>query len=186
MHTNGKIYGLTNQGGANGQGVLYSLNVDAPSFVAAIPGAAKAGTTIGLLGNLNGATSVQFNGVTASFSGTSNTYRTAVVPAGPATGPITVVTTGGTLTSNKTFFVMPTLTGFSPASGPVGSSVILTGTSLTQTTGVTFGGNKPASFTVNNDGQATATVPAGAAKGKITVNTAGGTATSATSFTVTQ
>ena len=47
------------------------------------------------------------------------------------------------------------------------------------------GGGKATAFAVNNDSQITATVPTGAKTGKIVVTTPGGTATSATSFTVT-
>jgi len=114
----------------------------------------------------------------------SDTYITATVPFPAKTGTVTVVTPGGTLTSNKKFRVTPQITGFSPPSGPVGTSVTITGESLTQTTRVTFGG-VPATFTVNSDQQVTATVPTGAVTGKIAITTPGGSASSAKSFTVT-
>ena len=75
----------------------------------------------------------------------------------------------------------PTLTGFTPPSGPVGTSVTLAGTGLNGTTGVKFNG-VAAPFTVNSDTQITATVPSGAKSGAITVNTPGGTGASAASF----
>ena len=56
------------------------------------------------------------------------------------------------------------------------------GTGLTQTTKVTID-KISASFTVVSDSEITATVPTGAATGKITVTTKGGSATSSTSFT---
>jgi hypothetical protein len=43
---------------------------------------------------------------------------------------------------------------------------------------------KVTTFTVNSDTQVMATVPSGAVTGKIAITTAGGTATSATDFTV--
>ncbi len=89
------------------------------------------------------------------------------------------------MTSNRTFLVLPQIKAFAPASGPVGTQVVITGVSLTQTTKVAFGA-KSASFTVNSDSQVTATVPTGAKTGKIKITTPGGIATSATSFTVTQ
>ena len=48
---------------------------------------------------------------------------------------------------------VPTITGVSPASGTTngGTSVILTGSSFTGATSVTFGGTNAASFTVNSD-----------------------------------
>jgi len=63
--------------------------------------------------------------------------------------------------------------------------VTITGVSLTQTTQVTFGGVKATTFAATSDTQVTATVPTGAVTGKIAITTAGGTAKSATSFTVT-
>jgi uncharacterized protein (TIGR03437 family) len=66
----------------------------------------------------------------------------------------------------------------------VGTPVTLNGVSLTQTSKVTFGG-VAATFSMNSDLQVTATVPTGAKTGKIVITTPGGTATSATNFTVT-
>ena len=57
------------------------------------------------------------------------------------------------------------------------------GTGLTQTTKVTLD-NISASFTVVSDSEITATVPAGAATGKIVVTTKGGSVISSTNFTV--
>jgi hypothetical protein len=55
---------------------------------------------------LTGSTAVSFNGTDATtFTVVSDTYVTAVVPAGATTGNITVTTPGGTLTSNRKFWV---------------------------------------------------------------------------------
>jgi len=78
----------------------------------------------------------------------------------------------------------PSISGFTPASGAVGASVVITGANLTGATAVRFNG-AGATYTVNTATQITATVPAGATTGLISVVTPGGTATSATSFTVT-
>ena len=79
----------------------------------------------------------------------------------------------------------PAFTSFAPTSGPVGARVTLTGSGLTSTTTVSFSGSA-ATFKVVSDTQVTATVPAGAVSGPITVTTAGGTATSTGRFTVTR
>jgi uncharacterized repeat protein (TIGR03803 family) len=191
QHTNGTFYSATYEGGGNTCvscfGVLYSLKMGLGPFVTFLPAQSvgKVGKTIGILGQgFNGATKVSFNGAAASFTIASDTYLTATVPNGAKTGPITVTTAGSTLKSNKNFRVTPQITSFSPISGPVGTVVTITGISLSQTTKVTFGGMKATSFTVVNDKTVTATVPSGAVTGKIAVTTAGGSATSATAFTV--
>jgi len=56
--------------------------------------------------------------------------------------------------------------------------------SFTQTADVTFGGVKSTHWAVNSDTQVTATVPSGAATGKIAITTLGGTAQTVTPFTV--
>ncbi|MEA2162821.1 MAG: hypothetical protein QOK37_948 [Thermoanaerobaculia bacterium] len=78
----------------------------------------------------------------------------------------------------------PTISGFSPASGAAGSSVTITGTNFTGATSVKFNG-QTASFTVNSSTQINATVPNCSSSGTISVTTAGGTATSGASFSVT-
>lgn len=78
----------------------------------------------------------------------------------------------------------PTITSFTPTSGPEGQSVTVTGTGLTGATNVSFNGLS-ATFTVDSDTQITATVPGGATTGPVSVTTPGGTATSSGSFTVT-
>jgi uncharacterized protein (TIGR03437 family) len=61
--------------------------------------------------------------------------------------------------------------------------VTFNGTGLTQTTKVTID-KISASFTVVSDSEISATVPAGAATGKLVVTTKGGSVTSSTNFTV--
>ncbi len=79
----------------------------------------------------------------------------------------------------------PSISGFSPTSGPSGTSVTINGSNFTGATAVAFNGTS-ASFTVNSGTQITTTVPGGATSGPITVTTPGGTATSSPSnFSVT-
>jgi len=76
-----------------------------------------------------------------------------------------------------------TITGFTPASGPAGTSVEISGTNFTGATAVAFNGVS-ASFTVTSDTTIEATVPEGATTGPVSVTTPGGTPTSANNFTV--
>ncbi|HEX9011442.1 MAG TPA: IPT/TIG domain-containing protein [Holophagaceae bacterium] len=78
----------------------------------------------------------------------------------------------------------PTLSGFSPTAGVVGSTVTLAGTALTGTTKVTFGGAAATTYTVKGDAEVQAVVPPGASTGPIALTTAGGTATTLAAFTV--
>ncbi len=195
QHTNGTFYSDTLGNGTgtacfsgSGCGVLYSLSMGFGPFVSFVPSqsSGKVGKSVGILGQgFTGTSAVSFNESPATFKVIADTYLTATVPTDATTGSVTVTTPGGTLTSNKVFRVVLGIRSFSPTSGPVGISVVIAGNSLTGATKVTFGGVKATSFTVNSDTQVTATVPSGAKTGKIAVTTPGGTATSATSFTVT-
>ena len=184
--TNGTFYGAADEGGADGDGTVFSLAVGLGPFVETLPSSGKAAAAVKILGtNLTGATSVSFNGTAATFKVVSSSEITAGVPSGATTGFVAVTTPGGTLSSNVTFRVTPVISGFTPISGAPGTAVTITGNSLTGATRVTFGGVRATSFTVNSDTQITATVPKGAKTGKISVTTPGGIATSTGTFTVT-
>jgi hypothetical protein len=77
----------------------------------------------------------------------------------------------------------PTISGFDPSGGPPTTTVTISGSHFTGATAVKFNGTA-ATFTVSGDGAIATTVPSNAHTGPITVTTPGGTATSASSFTV--
>jgi uncharacterized repeat protein (TIGR03803 family) len=185
QHTNGKFYG-TASGNSLCCGVFYSFDMGLAPFTRLPAAQGKVGATVGFLGqDFTGLKSVSFDGIKATtFKATSDTYLTAKVPAGALTGAVKIVTSVGTLLGSHNFKVLPTVKTISPTSGAVGTVVTITGISLTQTTKVTFDG-KVATFKVVNDSEITATVPTTAKTGKIAVTTAGGAASSATTFTVT-
>ena len=185
QHTSGTFYGTTDLGGTGDMGTVFSLSMGLSPFVELLSTSGKVGASVIILGDgLTGSTNVSFGGTSSSFKILSDTEITATVPSGALTGSVTVTAPSGTLTSSRQFLVTPQIKNFNPPSGPVGTVVTITGVSLTHASSVKFG-SKSASFTVNSDTQITATVPAGAKTGKITVITPGGKATSATSFTVT-
>ncbi len=164
-----------------------------PHVTSFTPTCGPVGTNVDVNGNnFQGATHVTFNGVEASFIVQSEHLIKTTVPTGATTGKIGVVSPQGSDTSSTDFTVSsscaptPTISSFSPTSGPVGTSVTINGANLTGATAVTFGGVSAPTFSVNGTGtRITAIVPSGAVTGKITVTTPGGTATSATNFTVT-
>lgn len=183
--TDGNFYGTTSGGGLYSYGTVFKLSVGLKPFVASQTYSGIVGANVIILGNnLTGSTAVSFNGTASSFNVVSASEITTTVPADATTGKIDVTTPSGTLTSNTPFYVTPQVLSFTPPSGAVGTQVQITGVSLTQTAGVTFGGVKATSFTVDSDTQITATVPTSAVTGVVGISTPGGTAWSATNFTV--
>ncbi len=79
---------------------------------------------------------------------------------------------------------VPAITKFTPSRGRAGKSVTITGSSLSGATAVTFNGT-PAVIIRDDATKIKTQVPSGATTGTIQVTTPGGTATSATPFTVT-
>jgi hypothetical protein len=160
-----------------------------PTITSFTPTTGPIGTIVTITGtNFTGATALTFGGTSATtFTVGSSTQVTATVPTGATTGKICVTTPSGHGCSSQSFTVnttaAPTITSFTPTSGPVGTSVTITGTNFTGATSVTFN-NVTATFVVNSATQITATVPSTATTGRIRVTTPGGTATSATDFTV--
>jgi Domain of unknown function (DUF1929)/Concanavalin A-like lectin/glucanases superfamily/Glyoxal oxidase N-terminus/IPT/TIG domain/Galactose oxidase, central domain len=184
----GRIAVTTAHGTATSSADFTVTSASAPTVTGFAPASGPVGTTVTIDGsNFTGATNVTFAGVEAGFMVDSATQITAVVPTGAGTGPIAVTTPDGTATSSSNFTVTalaPSITGFTPASGPVGTTVRIDGSNFTGATNVTFAGTA-ASFTVDSATQITAVVPAGASTGRIAVTTPDGTATSSADFTVT-
>ena len=79
----------------------------------------------------------------------------------------------------------PTLTQFTPTTGPVGTRVTLTGTGFLGATDVLFNGVSAVEFEVVSGVSIEAVVPPGATSGPISVVTSAGTAVSTDPFTVT-
>jgi hypothetical protein len=180
---------VTNPAGSTTSSGSFTVTIPPPppTISGISPTSGAAGVTVTISGsNFTGASSVAFNGTSAGYTVVSDTQISATVPTGASSGPITVTTPGGSATSSVSFTVInpPTITGFNPTSGPVGTTVTITGTNLNGATSVTFNGTG-ANYTITSNTQIAATVPTGATTGPITVTTPGGTTTSSTSFTVT-
>ncbi|MDD1953634.1 IPT/TIG domain-containing protein [Pseudomonas sp. 8209] len=163
------------------------------TLTAVSPGSGPAigGTSVTLTGtNFVGVTDVTFAGVPATnIIVVSPTSITATVPAytaGPVNVTVTTASGTSTLTNGFTYLAVPTLTIATPNSGATtgGNQVFISGTGLTGTTSLTFGGTPASSFTVNSSTSITAIAPAHAA-GPVNVvaTTPGGSATSVNAYT---
>ena len=138
-----------------------------------------------------------FGGVTAVKLGTSllpsgspgwtyvsPTEIDVTLPATALTGAVTVTTPAGSSAAFSSLKVRPTLSEpFSPDHGPAGTTLTLGGQTFTGTTRVTVGG-VVASYAVLSASSLRVTIPSAAVTGAIAVTNAGGTTTSAGSFTV--
>jgi uncharacterized repeat protein (TIGR03803 family) len=141
QHTNGLLYGTTASGGTYGGGTLFSLDAGLLPFAGLVSMSGQIGKNIGILGQgFTATTSVSFNEIPSTFTVFSDTYLETIVPNGALTGPVTVTTLTGALTSNKPFRVAPKILSFNPTSGTLGTPVVITGTGFTQTLRVGFGG----------------------------------------------
>jgi uncharacterized repeat protein (TIGR03803 family) len=186
--TNGNFYGATYFSGvSSGPGTIFTLGSGLGSFAEIIPSAGPQGSRVVILGHgFNSSSVVNFDGAQGLAPAPLGKNALTVTPtSGTLTGPFTVTTGSVTLTGNQIFRVLPASLKFNPQSGSPGTSVTITGTGLTQTLKVGFGNAIPANIVVNSDTEITATVPVGAKTGPIGVQTEGGRAVSAQTFTVT-
>jgi uncharacterized repeat protein (TIGR03803 family) len=214
QNTNGTIYGDADQGGEvtnTGTFVKITGISGLKAFVSLLPASGKVGTKIGILGQgFQKTTSVSFNGVAATFKVVSGNFLTATVPSGATSGTVTVTTPSGVLKSNRKFSVTKSAEGsdgagegagsnakvkppqigtFTPTSGVAGTVVQISGTDLTQTYWLKFNGVPSTGIKVYSNTLVTATVPAGATTGPISItwtSPGGYTASTSTSFTVTR
>ncbi len=152
-----------------------------------------AASTVTISGSkFSGASAVEFGSQAASsFTVNSATQITAVSPAETAgIVDVTVTTPSGTSPTSPadefTYEVSPVVSSLSPSAGPLsgGTTVVVTGSGLAGSVGVSFGSTVASSYTVNSATQITATSPpAVAGPVDVTVTTPSGTSgTSAADF----
>jgi alpha-tubulin suppressor-like RCC1 family protein len=185
------VAGLTGAVGIDGGGWhSLSFGPPPPSVTSLAPsfGPQPGGTSVTITGvNLGEATAVHF-GASAAGSLTINsaTSITAQSPSGAGVVDVTVSTPSGTSPANPgdrfTYQPPPTLTTVKPGKGPAagGTTVTISGASLSGATAVDFAATPATSFTVNSATSITAVAPAGTAgAAAITVTTPNGTVVSA-------
>lgn len=122
-------------------------------------------------GASQGSSTVKFNGTAASATW-SNAQIQATVPAGATTGNV-VVTVSGTPSNGIPFTVLPTpvVSTLSPSSGPVQSSVVISGSNFGSGQGGTVGFSGGVSGTASlwDSNSIVVQVPPGAVTGPVTV-----------------
>ncbi|MBU6317457.1 MAG: IPT/TIG domain-containing protein, partial [Acidobacteria bacterium] len=184
--TNGPLV-ITARGGVGTSNIL--LVSAAPTITSFTPTSAGAG--VGQVVTVNGrnyvgVTSVTIGTLAAPFTVVNANQLTFTVPAGAATGAITIDTGFGRARSatNLTIIAPPTVTTFTPARGGAGVAVTITGTNLATVTAVTIGGRQVTTFTTRTATRLVFTTPAGMTPGlaPISVTGPGGTRSSVTLF----
>jgi len=189
---NGRLYMATfgPLGTTNGSGALVAYGL--VPYIASIDANFGAPTAIRMVtgssfGASQGSSTVTVNGVPAAivydWSATSFKF---VVPAQASTGNV-VVHVGGAASNGIAFTVYPdpVISGFSPSSGSVGTTVTITGTALmAQHYGFVQFNGVTAPIVSQSGSSLQVTVPAGATTGPVVVHANGVSATSSANFIV--
>src|SRR6266852_1545689 len=169
---------------------LTGTGTSTPAITGIGPTSGSVGTSVTIsgvnFGAAQGASTVTFNGKAATPTSWSATSIVVPVPTGATTGNV-VVTVGGVASNGVNFTVIPppSITSLSPTSGPVGSSVFITGTNFGPpgNNTVTFNGTTATIFGLTGT-TISVVVPSGATTGNVVV-TVNGVASNGAVFTVT-
>ena len=150
-----------------------------PTITSLTPSAGGVGSAVTINGTgFTGATDVTFNGLPIPYTVVSATTITIAVPMTAPLGQADIFVTTPDGTSNGVFYTVivpvPTITSLSPAVGPFGTAVTITGTGFVGATAVVFNGT-PAAYTIVNATTITTTVPVGAFTGNLVVTSSSGT-----------
>ena len=177
---------VTNPYGTGTGGDLFTPT--APNVSGFSPGSGRSGSTVTINGtNFTGATDVTLYFRPASFTVDSPTQITATVPPDvPGPGKWRVTTANGMAQSPTQYTpTSPAVNSFAPTSGPVGSTVTLTGINFTGVSQVTLYFVN-CGFVYTSATSITVTIPSGVpGPGRFRVTTPLGLGTSANQFTVT-
>jgi hypothetical protein len=178
-------------------GFLFFLSGCGSNPSPAISGFSPVGATVGTTITITGTdfdvgpvnNIVTFNGTAAVVTSSTPTQIVTTVPAGAASGPISITVDEVSHATSATGFTVLAYPTFTPASASVGMTVTITGTNFDPTAAnnaVTFNGTA-AAVTGSTPTQIVTTVPAGATSGPIaiTVDSGNYSLTSSTSFIVT-
>ncbi|MCK6622862.1 MAG: T9SS type A sorting domain-containing protein [Calditrichaceae bacterium] len=197
----------------NGQGAYLAVN-DA-TVTEGNSGTVNAVFTVTLSGSTGQTVTVNYataNGTAAQGSDYTAQSGTLTFSGSTVTRAITVAVIGDlTVEPDETFFVNlsgatnatigdgqglgtilnddvpppPVISSFSPAKGPHGTQVTITGSNFSGATQVAFNTTSAPGFIIDSDTRIRANVPSGATSGKIRVTNPAGSALSATDFIIT-
>ena len=169
-----------------------SVSISGQNLTASVTATASAGYEISTTAGGTYAATLSFAPTTGTLAATAVFVRlAATATAGPSNGTLTFGSAGATgvvimLNGTVTAPVLtPTITSFAPTTGPVGTTVTVTGTNFTGATAATVNGTAATGVSATSATSLTLTVPTGATSGVITVTTPAGIATSTGTFTVT-
>ena len=185
---------VTTPYGTSGGATFTYIGAPVVQSVSPTVGPLVGGTTVTIIGtDLTGASKVSFGAtdvLAASFVSANSTTIVVDSPAGSAgTVTVSVTTPSGASADNGTaddftYLPVPTISGISPATGPIagGNTVTITGTGLDYAISVDFGGTTiaAASFSSASATAITLAAPAHAAgQVNVSVTTTGGTSSTA-------
>ncbi len=129
---------------------------------------------------------VKFNTATTNGNLTASPSQFKLTPpSGATSGFITVSNAAGTYTdTNQLFYLPPSISGFSTNTGRTGTNVVITGQNFLGASAVSFGGTPAGFIPPTNNTTLRATVPLGAATGKILVTAPAGAFQTTSNFVV--
>jgi gliding motility-associated-like protein len=171
-------------------------NFGPPTITSFSPTSGPIGTTITITGTnfsiIPGDNRVTFNGGAVAFGSVSTTTSiTTAVPAGANSGNIGVTVGCYPIAVSVGSFIvttgaLPTITSFTPISGPIGTTVTITGTNFSTipANNIVYFGAVRATVTIATSTQLTVTVPPGATFKPITVSVNGLTVYTSRPFVV--
>jgi IPT/TIG domain len=186
------VLGITSQSNVN-------FSVNHPQITSLSPSSGGPGAQVTVSGSNFGATqtqgltngsrsSIYFNGLSATVVSWSDTQIVATVPSTATTGPVTVNGFAGGSNVDVVFSMPnPIISSLSPSSAAVGTQVQINGSGFGATQGnstLKFYSNSTASIVNWSDSQITATVPAAAISGPVTVVSGGVSSNANINFTV--
>ncbi len=163
------------------------------SSVALTAQAVSGGNTFTVGGNSAGVfvnqSGIRLNGVTVTWTNPNapTTQVRLIVSTTAGAGPIAATSAIVTISAAAVF---PSITGFTPATGGPGTTVLISGSNFLGVNAVLFNGAAATNFTVLGDNLISVVVPAGASTGPVSVSRPpgatypGGSGTSTAIFTV--